>query len=184
MARENKTRYAILGMLARQSMSGYDIKKRIEQGLVEFWNESNGQIYPIMKQLAAEGLATKIVEHHDGKPDRHVYTITDTGMEDLRSWLVKPAEPIRYRFELLLKLVFGHEAPLDESIKHIQRFREEHQSLIERYSAIERNFLDEHEGWPQLPYWLASVRCGMRVSRAFLEWCDESEAALKATNKH
>ena len=50
--KENKSKYAIMGMLSMGPMSGYDIKKRFEKSLSYFWNESYGQIYPILRKLA------------------------------------------------------------------------------------------------------------------------------------
>ena len=59
MAKKQKTRSAILGLLSWQPMSGYDIKKLIEMGLRHFWSESYGQIYPTLEQLVKEGFAAK-----------------------------------------------------------------------------------------------------------------------------
>ena len=42
--REVKSKYAILGMLSIEPMSGYDIKKEVEKSISNFWTESYGQI--------------------------------------------------------------------------------------------------------------------------------------------
>src|SRR5262245_56172302 len=110
MSRINKSKYAIMGLLNTRPMSGYDIKKTIEAGLSNFWSESYGQIYPILRTLVAEGLATSWVEEHTGKPDRHVYTLTDAGREDLTGWLAGPVDYDPGRIEILLKLYFGWQA--------------------------------------------------------------------------
>jgi PadR family transcriptional regulator AphA len=85
MARENKSQYAVLGALSMRPMSGYDIKKTFEQSIGSFWSESYGQIYPILRSLVAEGLATSRVEKQPGGPDRRVYALTEAGREELRS---------------------------------------------------------------------------------------------------
>src|SRR5439155_265174 len=51
--RANTSRYAILGVLSRRAMSGYDVKKLIERSIAHFWNESHAQIYPILNPLPA-----------------------------------------------------------------------------------------------------------------------------------
>ena len=79
MPRENKTKYAVLGLLAYAPLSGYDIRRIYAQSLGNFWSESYGHIYPILKRLEDEGLATREVQRQTGKPDRNVYTITDAG---------------------------------------------------------------------------------------------------------
>ena len=51
MSKENKSRYALLGMLSLQPMSGYDLKKFTEESTANFWQENYAQIYPILRQL-------------------------------------------------------------------------------------------------------------------------------------
>src|SRR5690606_31454678 len=90
MARENKSLYALLGILSLRPRSGYEIKKLIEQSLIHFWREGYGQIYPNLKKLVAQGFATVHTEEQSGKPDKMVYTITEKGREQLLLWLKKP----------------------------------------------------------------------------------------------
>ncbi|MEQ8192004.1 MAG: PadR family transcriptional regulator [Candidatus Eremiobacterota bacterium] len=180
MARENKTKYAILGLMAEKPVSGYDIKKAVEESLGNFWSESYGQIYPVIKQLTEEGFARReAIETREGKPARHVYTITEKGREKLRSWLVEPAEPQKERVEVLLKLFFGKEVPVTENIKHLQRFKDENSALLEKYSAIEGCLKKEYVNEAGFPYWLSTVRCGIKVSSAMIEWCNETIEDLK-----
>src|SRR2546428_7473662 len=101
--RPNTSRYAILGVLSRRPMSGYDVKKLIERSIAHFWNESYGQIYPILNRLAAEGLAERRRERQRGKPDRHVYSLTSKGRAELPRWLALPPRPQTRRSEVLLE---------------------------------------------------------------------------------
>ena len=64
--KDKKSKYAILGMLSIEPMSGYDIKKEIEESISNFWTESYGQIYPVLKSLVAEKLVTKTVQKGAG----------------------------------------------------------------------------------------------------------------------
>ena len=123
MPRENKTKYAVLGLLAYGPLSGYDIKQIYAQSLGNFWSESFGAIYPILKRLEEEGLTTREVQRQAGKPDRNVYTITETGREELHRWLAQPAEPVRERVEVLLKLFHGWEVGPAVMIEHVKRTR-------------------------------------------------------------
>src|SRR5918999_5504170 len=107
--REIKSKYAILGMLSIEPMSGYDIKKEVETSISNFWTESYGQIYPVLRKLIGEKLVTKTVESEAGKPDRHVYALTAQGRKELRRWLREGFAPKIQRNEFLLKLFFGEE---------------------------------------------------------------------------
>ena len=51
-------KYAILGLLSREDMTGYDIAKIFNAELANFWNAKHSQIYPELKRLTEEGLVT------------------------------------------------------------------------------------------------------------------------------
>ena len=55
MAKENKTQYAILGILAMSPGSGYDIKKLMNKSTNYFWYEGDSSIYPGLNKLYKEG---------------------------------------------------------------------------------------------------------------------------------
>lgn len=55
-------KYAILGLLNRNEMTGYELSKEFETTLFEFWNAKHSQIYPELKSLNAEGLIQYRVE--------------------------------------------------------------------------------------------------------------------------
>ncbi len=178
MPKENRSKYAILGLLSWGPMSGYDIKKAAEQSISNFWNESYGQIYPILKRLAAEGLATASVEKQVGKPDRYVYALTEKGRQALQRWLRKPAEQGVGRIEILLKLFFGRQVAVPDNIRQIQRFQARQRQLLQKYDAIEARLRAEHAQHPDLPYWLMTISYGRHTSQAQLHWCEESLAVL------
>ena len=120
--RPNKSRYAILGILMLGPRSGYDIKKFFDRTVANFWNESYGQIYPILKRLAAEGLVEKSIEKQAGKPDRHIYTITGEGRNEMREWLMTPVGPQIGR-------QFHKPAPLIADVFSQRRISQQHRRL-------------------------------------------------------
>ena len=179
MLKPNRTKQAILGFLTWKPMSGYDIKKFVDQSISNFWSESYGQIYPILKRLAAEGLARQSVAETAGGRSQHLYSITEVGRAELRRWLAEPAEPDRVRNELLLKLFFGRQVDLETNIRHIENFREQQLRLTARYAGIGADLRTNRSDHPDLPYWLLTLRCGEQVRRAMIDWCDEALRELE-----
>lgn len=174
MSKENKSKYAILGLLSICPGSGYDIKKFMEQSTSNFWNESYGQIYPILRQLVEQGLATSRAEKQEGKPERYVYTLTDKGLEELRHWLTEPVEHTIERNELLLKLFFGRQNSIAVNVEHVQQFRTLLEELLRKYQGIERYLKANCADNPDLYYSLITVRYGILRCQALLAWCDET----------
>lgn len=180
MARSNRTRYTVLGTLTHGPRTGYDIKKFIEGSIANFWRESYGQIYPTLKNLAAEGLVTRESQEQEGKPDRYVYSLTDAGRSKLREWLVEPAEPQVPRIELLLKLFFGAEVSVEANVRHVERHRQHLEQRLAKCHEIEEYLKDVQRDAPGLPFWLMGLRQGILVNEALLAWCDEATATLQA----
>lgn len=176
--KETKSKYAVLGMLSICPMSGYDIKKRIEGSISNFWSESYGQIYPILKRLVSEQLVTKAVERQSGKPDRHVYALTERGRKELQHWLSEGVVPKVERNELLLRLFFGEEVAAAVSVEHVEKYKELQLQLLEKYSALEKEIKAKYATDSNLPYWLMTLRYGQHVSQALLRWCDETLVTL------
>ncbi len=174
----NKSKYAILGILSLGPMSGYDIKKMFQKSVAKFWNESYGQIYPLLKTLVDEGFAVKSIEKQVGKPDRHVYALTDKGRGELPRWLIEPVERQIGRIEIALKLFFGRQVSVPDNIRQVEHFREIQHRELEELKALEERVKEEKAGNPNLPYWLMTVNYGQHVTSACIQWCDKTLSAL------
>ncbi|MCP4021644.1 MAG: PadR family transcriptional regulator [Desulfobacteraceae bacterium] len=182
MAKVNKTRYAILGLLNTGPMSGYDIKKHFEQIASNFWSESYGQIYPILKRLDTDGLATRAIEKQVGKPDRHIYTLTSKGQDELMVWLKQPVERHVGRHEILLKLIFGSAIPVTENIKQLRHFQKLHEDELVGLKSIQARMKTKDKEHPSLMYWKLTARFGELVNEALIKWSRESVSVLEKMN--
>ena len=177
--KENKSKYAIMGILSMGPMSGYDIKKKFEKSLSYFWSESYGQIYPILKNLAKQGLATRSIEKQTGKPDRHIYALTAKGRKALQDWMIQPVGRQIGRHEILLKLFFGQQISLADNIRQVEQFRKLQSQKLKEITAAKAMLEADYKDNPNLPYWLMTVRYGQYVNRAYIRWSDESLAVLR-----
>ncbi len=179
MATSNRTHFAILGFLTLGPMSGYDIKKLVEESTENFWSESFGQIYPALRRLTEEGLIEKDEAASEGGRPRHVYSIHDRGREALAAWLREPTEPPPVRIELLLKLFFGARCDRATNRQQILAYREQMVRDLERYRSITERLHRERADAADLPYWLLTLRFGERDRAAHIAWCDEALAVLE-----
>ena len=177
--KKSKTRFAVLGILSYGPMSGYDIKKFYELNVAGFWSESYGQIYPILKRLTTEGLTTRSVHKQEGKPDRHIYALTAKGREELQQWLMEPTGRHIGRHETLLKLMFGHQIPVAENIRQIERFWERQKGELAEIEVLKKRLKQEEDDDPNMPFWQLAFSYGEHVNRAYIEWAEEAIAALR-----
>jgi DNA-binding PadR family transcriptional regulator len=177
--RSSSSMEVLLGILAIESMSGYDLGLTIRGSVGHFWNESYGQIYPNLKKLAGRGFATWKTERQKGKPDRRIYSITEKGRERLTEWLAVPPQPEIPRNELLLKLFFGEQVPSQILIGYVERMAEEHRAQLELLERAEREYIDKNQHYPGAPYWRMAAHYGQMEMRAHLRWAEETLAELK-----
>lgn len=181
MARTSKTRYAVLGMLTLEPMTGYGLREAIDASVGHFWQESYGQLYPTLHALEEEGLVAAERTAGRGRRRRQ-YTITEAGREALRDWLGSAPESLApNRSELLLKLFFGRHAATGVMQRHLERHRGALLASREEYRALENAVLDERS--PDRPYWLATVRHGLVMVEAGLAWVDETMAEVGSADK-
>ena len=184
MARDNITKYVILGLLTHEPRSGYDIKKQIQHTISYFWSDiSYGQIYPILATLEKDGLATREIELHKNNPNRKIYTITDKGREVFRKWLRKPASQEVIKYEVLMKLFFGYELPVSESIENLQAFQAKLSQYLETMGLYEQNLRHVLAQDPDHIYFLLVVRFGQYFYESAQRWTEEALQLLEGSDE-
>lgn len=85
-------KYAILGLLNQQDMTGYELMKQFESTLCEFWSAKHSQIYPELKKLTDEGQIEYKIEITGTVLEKKLYSITEAGKKDFMTWLGKDVQ--------------------------------------------------------------------------------------------
>ncbi|MBW7474052.1 DUF4180 domain-containing protein [Paenibacillus oenotherae] len=106
--------FAILGILSCQSVTGYDLKKIIQESPFMHWSGNNNQIYKALLQLHDEGFVTNVVQHQESSPSKKIYTITAEGMAELTKWIVSAPEPPEFKRTFLIQLAWGDVLSTDQ----------------------------------------------------------------------
>ncbi len=106
--------YAILGILSYQSLTGYDLKKIIQDSPFMYWSGNNNQIYKALLELLEEGLVTSKVHHQESSPSKKIYTITKEGLAELKEWILSTPEPPEFKKTFLIQLAWADLLSSDE----------------------------------------------------------------------
>ncbi len=126
------TSYAILGLLAVQSWSTYELTQQMDRSLGRFWPRAQSKLYEEPRKLVGLGLASSETEHVGRRP-RTVYTITAEGRSELRRWMAEPAAGPVLEFEQLLKLFLAENGSRQDAL---------HRLAEARTWAVEQNTLN------------------------------------------
>jgi PadR family transcriptional regulator AphA len=100
-------RHAILGLLMHQPMHGYDIDTEFERGLRSICHVNISQIYAYLKSMEESGWIASELVLQKSNPPKKVFSLTETGREELMRWMTQPVlEERQVRDELLTKVYF------------------------------------------------------------------------------
>jgi DNA-binding PadR family transcriptional regulator len=99
----------ILASLGARPQHGYEIKKTVERALGGSISLNNKVLYPALRRFEEMGAVEREVERQEGKPDRHIYRLTERGGEALQG-LLQDVSPdlLRSDAEFLVRVAFFH----------------------------------------------------------------------------
>ena len=162
-------------------MSGYDLKQFADQSIGHFyWSPAKSQIYAELRRLKSEGLVTEEHVEQDNRPDKRIYAITPDGRERLSRWVNdNDYERDVFKSTLMLKIFLGRSGDVNALIDLVSQnleFAEERLALLK---GMEQNCLaPEHEDHDKL-FSLLTIRAGIRLTEATVEWSNDALADLK-----
>jgi len=97
-------KFGILGLLAEESLHGYEVKTRFDALLGHTWEVNIGQVYSTLQRLERDNLVESIGER--GDRGKLAYQLTPPGRQALDHWLSEPeAEPQHLHDDLFIKLM-------------------------------------------------------------------------------
>lgn len=94
-----------LGYLSSGPKTGYRLNQ-IFGNLMLYYAISLNQIYPVLRSLESRGMVAKEVVFQVGKPNKHLYSITDAGRAYLTEKLTAPPVPMDYHLPFLQRMLF------------------------------------------------------------------------------
>ena len=175
MATGNKSfRYFILGLLARQSMSGYDIRRVMKSLGWLVGSPSFGAIYPALHALLGGELVTMEVRSLEDRPLRKIYTITENGRQALQDWVSQPAPPSGNLRAFVMRLILMGDLSTDGLADHLQQRRE---VIAAHHAALEQTAQD-----PGLRAGMGhqlAMDYGLATAKAELDWLDGAIAQYR-----
>lgn len=120
-------KFAILGLLNRHPMTGYELTKLFNFELAEFWYTNHSQIYPELKKLHAEGLVEYDIEISGEILETKRYSITPKGVEEFIQWLHKDEKiPRTTKQTFRLRMYFSNDLTLDTRIHLLENQMSQH----------------------------------------------------------
>jgi len=142
------TSYAVLGLLAIQPWTTYELAKQMDRTLNRFWPRARSKLYEEPKKLVAQGLAVAETGAHGRRP-RTVYSITPMGRQALRAWLsTDSSEPV-FESEHLLKIFYAENGSSADVLATLAQLRDWVHKLTLRNVEVGSSYLSGAGAYPQ-----------------------------------
>lgn len=173
-------RHALLGLLAGEPASGYDLSRRFEGDLGRYaWSAGHTRIYPELVAMEREGLVTVVAT---GARGRKTYAATDRGQVELRSWLMAPTEPGsgQVRNELVLRMFLLSSVDRADARALLEGIAGHCAEELDRIRPVMAD-LDARSAPGELPFGRLAGEYGMREYEALRAWALWSLERLSAS---
>ena len=113
-------KHVLLGLLLDKPAYPYQLGDHLQERLGPAWQINSGQLYQTIKWLSKEGLIERVDGSVGGRDDRHVFAITEPGVEEFERWRSEPTQGTRsLRRPVLVKLMFAGPEHREETLEEI-----------------------------------------------------------------
>lgn len=160
-------RHSVLGLLAIQPSTGYELAQRFDRTLRNAWHASHSQIYPELAKLQEEGMVEVVSE---GARRSRTYATTDRGRQELVRWMTEE-EPVRtQRNETAVRWFLLALVPPDERRAALEREIAATSAEIADLEQIEAGMSTDQPFRP-------TVELALRMNAVMLDWLREQHSA-------
>ncbi|VAW72928.1 Transcriptional regulator, PadR family [hydrothermal vent metagenome] len=167
-------KFAVLGLLNERPMHGYEIKQVFSTSFAELWHVSPGHLYPLLRKIVEEGLASKKIVAREGRPSAHVYHITPDGRTRFRDWLDEcSTEMPLMRYDFMLKLFFYRDKDPQKAAEEIDALQQTQRMFIAHLEEKKRAIVVMAD-----PFQLQIVEGGILMAECGIQWLDRVKNTL------
>jgi PadR family transcriptional regulator AphA len=180
-------KYILLGSLNYVPLTGYQLKKFMDESTSHFWYAQTSQIYRTLGDLERDGLVTSEIEEQDDHPDRRRYHIAQAGRDALRAWLVQPMTNLETpKDTLLVRLFFSGAVDKETLLTQLRLQRSLRQQHLTELQTVTRALIADTaarapEMLPHTRLWEAARRQGELTEEAYVRWLDETIQLIQDT---
>jgi DNA-binding PadR family transcriptional regulator len=174
-------RHAVLATLLDAEASGYELAKRFDASVANFWHALPQQIYGELRRLEEQGLIRGQAVRQRGRPDKRVFTITTAGRQSLREFAAVPAKPGALKEDLAVKVYSAAVADPEALILVLEQRAKQSAANLERYLRQADALADPDGGdlGPSL-----TLARGIAYERENIDWCAMAAERLRRRATH
>lgn len=178
-------RYALLASLSAGPASGYELAKRFDISVANFWHASPQQLYVEVGRMEADGLVAGRQVVQERRPNKRVLRLTAAGRRCLSDWLGLTSRPTVIKDELLVRVSAVTDDDAAALLGTLDDWRKHHEAKLAVYESLAPLLLDGRDeaelyaSDPRVGVYLTLKR-GLSFERENLAWLDEVASVLRS----
>jgi DNA-binding PadR family transcriptional regulator len=169
-------RHAVLAALLDGEASGYELAKRFDASVANFWHALPQQLYTELRRLEQERLVRGRAVRQQGRPDKRVFTIAPAGREALREFAAAPTRPGALKEDLVVKVYAAAVADHEVLAAALDERAAQSAAKLERYRR-QLDALDDPDGADLGPS--LTLTRGIAFERENVTWCTWAAERLR-----
>ena len=162
-------KYVIIGMVLDEPLTGYEIKKYIENGIGVFYKASYGSLYPTLKKLSEKEQLT-MCEKAQGHRQKKYYQATEQGKTAFFEWLSAPMNFNDGVDDHLVKIYFFDKLPAEIRDRQLQEYEVRNTNYLRKLQTLEKHF-NEMENKECFYFKLSTLYYGISIVQDNIKWC-------------
>ncbi len=160
--------HAVLAALLHADASGYELAKRFDASVANFWHALPQQIYGELRRLEQQGLIRGRTVRQQGRPDKRMFTISKAGRQALREFAAAPTKPGLLKEDLAVKVYAADVADPWALIDALDKGGEQSAAKLARYQR-QAAALADPDGADLGPS--LTLARGIAYERENVTWC-------------
>jgi len=160
--------YVVMGMVLDEEMTGYDIKKEVENTIGNFYKANYGRLYPALNKLADQGYLT-MNEQMQGKRLKKYYKTTDLGKEAFLEWLSSPIDLTMNEDAHLTRIFFYGELPKEIRDKRLQEYENFVEQNLQQFQNMAK-MLPSEDMSDKDYFGISTLYFGLQTTHVTLRW--------------
>jgi DNA-binding PadR family transcriptional regulator len=168
-------RFALLALLIDGEATGYELAKRFDRSVANFWHALPQQLYAELTRMEQDGLVEGEVVVQKTRPNKRVFSMTDRGRRALRDWFEEPARPTGIKDELLVRVYAADLVEPEPVLSMLEHALSAHEQKLAMYESLRETIFrgrSEQEFVRSTrrvgPY--LTLKNGILYERAIVEW--------------
>lgn len=146
---------------------GYEIKKEIQKDIGYLTDVNHNMLYPTLRRFTEQGFITKKTNEQEGRPNQHVYEITEAGKTKITDLINAFSEKhAKHQIEFLIRVSLFQRISEENQLRILNMRKKELESLWSDLKKREDKHLDDL-------YRQAVLQVSISQVRGELVWINE-----------